>query len=77
MNKRLNRISSNREVFEAAKAPFQEALDKSGHKFKLEYSPIQDDGNNKKKKKNRRKEAIWFNPPFSMNDLFQIRGFAA
>ena len=68
VNKRLNRISSNREVFEAAKAPFQEALDKSGHKFKLEYSPIQDDGNNKKKKKkNRRKEAIWFNPPYSMN----------
>ena len=65
VNNRLSRISSNKEVFDAAKPPYQEALDRSGYKFKLEFTPHQN--NNSKKKKNRRKEPIWFNPPYSMN----------
>ena len=39
VNKRLNLISSSKEVFEEAVPPYQEALKKSGHSFELAYSP--------------------------------------
>ena len=35
INRRLSAISSNQEVFEAACQPYQDALKKSGHDFKL------------------------------------------
>ena len=65
VNRRLCRISSNKEVFDAAKQPFQEALKKSGHTHVLEYSPTQE--RPKKKKNTRSKPVTWFNPPFSLN----------
>ena len=37
VNDRLTRNSSTKEIFDAAKQPFQEALNNSGHKFKLEF----------------------------------------
>ena len=64
VNNRLNRISSSKEVFDTAKTPYQEALQKSGYNHKLEYTPPQDLGT---KKKNRRKSVTWFTPPFSLN----------
>ena len=64
VNTRLNKISSSKDIFDAAKTPYQEALRKSGHSHVLEYSPVQNRGT---KKKNRRKSAIWFNPPFSLS----------
>ena len=66
VSNRLNRISSSKEVFDAAKTPYQEALTKSGYDHVLEYTPHQDLGT-QKKKKNRRKSVTWFNPPFSLN----------
>ena len=39
VNKRLSKISSNKEVFDKASKPYQEALRKSGYDFKLEYEP--------------------------------------
>ena len=38
VNKRLNTISANQEVFNAAIPPYQEALHKSGYDFKLTYT---------------------------------------
>ena len=61
VNRRLTRISSSKELFDAAVPQFQEALEKSGHKHKLEYETTI----NHKKKKNRRRNETWFNPPFS------------
>ena len=36
----LSKISSNKEIFNSAKHPFQEALEKSGHDFDLNFGPI-------------------------------------
>ena len=48
VNKRLNLISSSKEVFEEAIPPYQEALRKSGYPFELNYSPRNLSGGRKK-----------------------------
>ena len=42
VNDRLNRISANKNVFDAATPPFQEALIKSGYNHKLTFNPPED-----------------------------------
>ena len=61
VGRRLSRISSNKDVFDAAVPQYQEALDRSGYKEKLTFEP-QILGT---KKKNRSRKSTWFNPPFS------------
>ena len=39
VNRRLSRISANKEVFDSAVPPYQEALDKSGYSHVLEFEP--------------------------------------
>ena len=39
INRRLNNISINEEVFKDAIPPYQEALDKGGYEFKLKFEP--------------------------------------
>ena len=63
VNKRLNLISSSKEVFEEAVPPYQEALKKSGHSFELSYSPKTLTGG----RRNRKRKIVYFNPPFSLN----------
>ena len=58
---RLSTISSSHEVFEEAKKPYQDALEKSGFKHKLEYHP----SDRSEKSANRKRKIIWFNPPFN------------
>ena len=50
VNLRLSKISSNKNVFDSAKGPYQEALNKSGYDFTLEYDPPVAVNENKKKK---------------------------
>jgi hypothetical protein len=69
VNRRLTKISSCKEVFDAAKTPQQEALNRSGYKHVLEYAPTQEIG---PKKKNRKKSVTWFNPPFSLNVMSKV-----
>ena len=64
VNKRLSSISQNEEVFNAAKAPFQESLTNSGFEHELKY---QQPSSQNKKNKNRSRNRTWFNPPFSQN----------
>ena len=64
VNRRLSRISANKEVFDSSKAPYQEALRKSGYRYELKYEPPQE---KTKKKKTRSRPVTWFNPPFSLN----------
>ena len=64
VNKRLSSISSNEEVFDLAKHPYQEALAKSGYNFNLKFEAQVQTGN---KPANRRRKITWFNPPFSSN----------
>ena len=64
VNRRLSRISANKQVFDASVQPYQEALTKSGYNYNLEYEPLTEPIN---KKKNRKKPVTWFNPPYSIN----------
>ena len=59
VEKRLQNISCNEDVFDKAKPLYEEALRRSGFKPTLTY----DTGNSIPKKKRKRK-ITWFNPPF-------------
>ena len=64
MNKRLSSISSNEQVFNLARPPYQDALNKSGYNFTLKFDPPIA---NQNKKPQRQRKITWFNPPFSRN----------
>ena len=63
INKRLQDLSSNKEVFDESVNFYNNALKESGHKSKFEYI----ENNRNRQKKNRRRNVIWFNPPHSVN----------
>ena len=48
VNRRLNTISANEDVFRAAIQPYQDALDDSGYKFKLNFDPQAQNKNHSK-----------------------------
>ena len=60
INKRLNSLSKNEDIFNQAIPPYQEALHKSGYKYQLNYKPPQE--NLQRRRRNR--NIIWYNPPF-------------
>ena len=70
VNRRLSNISSSKEVFDTFKTPYQEALNKSGHKHTLEYTPTKELTT---RRKNRRKKETVFNHPFSLNVVSRAR----
>ena len=63
INKRLTSISSSKEVFDEAIAPYQKALTESGYDHKLTYNPLQ--GKALKNKRKRTRNIAWYNPPFN------------
>ena len=65
INKRLSSISANEDIFERAAPMYQAALEKSGHKYKLQFDPTPLANSEEKKKARTRKNIIWFNPPYS------------
>ena len=65
VNSRLSKLSSDKNVFDSAKGPYQEALNKSGYNYPLEFDPPATVDENKKK--NRSRKITYFNPPFSLN----------
>ena len=68
VNDRLNRLSSNKEKFEAAAPPFQAALEKSGYIHKLEYKDMTGNITRQPRRTGRRSRRVtYFNPPFSLN----------
>ena len=68
---RLSNISSNKEIFDKAKIPYENALNKAGHNVKLEYKPTIN--KEKTKKSNNRKRVVtWFNPPWNMQCMGNI-----
>ena len=58
---RLSMLSSNEEIFNEAKQPFQKALDDSGFNYILKYNPPTSTNT----KRNRPRKILWFNPPYS------------
>ena len=64
INKRLSKISANKEVFDEESKVYQDELDSKGYNFKLEYDPTE---KRAKKKRKRTRKISWFNPPYSKN----------
>ena len=70
VEKRLNDISSSKEIFENAKSDYEKALKNSGFKQKLKWS--ESTQSNPKAKRRRRRDEIWFNPPFNKSLVTNI-----
>ena len=62
VNKRLNVLSSNKEVFDQAKEVYQKALIESCFDYELYFD--EDLKNNNPKKNKRKRKVVWYNPPF-------------
>ena len=69
INQRLSSISSSKDIFDRCKQPYQDALERSGYKYKLEYIPEQYiiSNDNQKKSRSRSRQIIYWIPPFSAN----------
>ena len=65
IERRLSELSSNEQIFNNSKKPYQDALDECDYKHSLKYSIT--DHNDNVHRKNRRRNIVWFNPPFSKN----------
>ena len=67
INNRLSKLSANKEVFDAIKPKYQQALQNSGYDYVMEYDPsvttASDD--RRRRKRNRSRKVIYFNPPYS------------
>ena len=64
INRRLNNISANKEVFYEKANIYQTELNAKGYQHKLEYDPnMQVNGT----RRNRKRNIAWFNPPYSRN----------
>ena len=61
VNHRLSANSSSKALFNAARGPYQEALERSGHTHKLVYKPAEAAPRGRRRS---RKNIIWFNPPW-------------
>ena len=65
IQKRLNTISSSEEVFNEAKAAYQQALGEAGYDEELTYDSDQKMASRPTRK--RRRRVVWYNPPYSKN----------
>ena len=63
VNRRLCSISANENVFNDAAPPYQAALEKSGHTYKLKYVPPSSSNS----KRRRSRKITWFYPPYTIN----------
>ena len=70
VNRRLNILSSDEQMFNQVVAPYQVALDNAGYSHKLKYEKLDIHKMNKKtqkkNKKQRKRRIFWFNPPYDM-----------
>ena len=64
INKRINQLSSNKDIFDIAAPTYNEALKHSNFTAQLKYEPTD---TNTCTKRNRQRNILWFNPPFSKN----------
>ena len=74
IGQRISDLSCDRAAFKKAAPKYNQALQRSGFKHTIMYTPLQsslhcsNNNNNKKRKRN----IIWFNPPFSKNVVTNI-----
>ena len=63
--RRINKLSSDKFIFENSKDLYNSALSNSGFKDKIKFNP--DYKRNISKNNRRKRKTIWFNPPYSNN----------
>ena len=64
-SRHINKLSSDKSVFDSSKDLYNNALSSSGFKAKIKSNP--DFNKNISRNKNRKRKIIWFNPPYSSN----------
>ena len=64
IEKRLQTLSSSKEVFDEAAKHYQQALNKCGYSHVLQFKK-HDAIHETSKRRNRKRKVIWFNPPYS------------
>ena len=75
INKRLSMLSSNEGLFDQASPMYQDALIRSKHEHRLEFSEEEPTRDGQSKSRRRRKrDVIYWNPPFSMNVKTNVGG---
>ena len=62
INRRLTKISSNKETFDSSTQPYQDALTESGFNYQLRYDPQR-----ATTRRRRNRNITWYNPPYSSN----------
>ena len=65
ISRRINKLSSDKSIFENSKGLYDSALSNSGFKDKIKFNP--DYKSNISKNNKRKRKIIWFNPPYSSN----------
>ena len=65
ISRRINKLSSDKSIFDNSKDFYNSALSNSGFKDKIKFNP--DYERNISKNNNRKRKIIWFNPPYSSN----------
>ena len=63
INKRLSKISANKDIFDATAPIYQAELKKNGYNHTLEFDPSATTN----KRRTRTRKVIYFNPPYSIN----------
>ena len=63
INKRINKLSCDKETFDAASPLYNDALKQSNFDTNLAYTQTQDNS----QRRNRQRNVIWYNPPYSKN----------
>ena len=63
VERRLSLLSSNKEMFEAAKGPFEDALKRAGYNKQLEYDSTKV---RRMRKRTRNRRTLWFNPYYTL-----------
>ena len=64
IEKRTNKNSSNKELFDMSKDVYNEALRKSGYNKEIKYVDKSKTATKTGKNKNRKRKILWFNPPY-------------
>ena len=62
VNRRLNSLSKNQEVFENSVGPYQDALRQAGYAYRLHWKT--EEPHNSVRNRRRGRHVTWFNPPF-------------
>ena len=71
ISQRINKLSSDKTVFNNSKKLFNDALSNSGFDHKIKFFPLTEN-KDRSGNKNKGQKIVWFNPPYSCNVVINI-----